>query len=237
MMDPSLADTITVKAPVWVWDGHWLPAVVIGPGLTPEFLVIRFEHGVSAPMPSINIRPRRPSLQGADIPSTIAALVADLARSRRRSPEAPNLAAARIAQPSAPQRLDGVSVLVVDDEADTCESLGILLETLGARATAATSARAALAMLDTLHPNAVVTDIRMPLEDGYFLARELRKWERNSKEHHLPLVALTGYGGTEDKSRFLTAGFDGHILKPVDLVELSRILGTLVTSRQEVRVL
>jgi len=233
-MGPSLADTIKVNAPVWVWDGHWLPAVVAGPGLTPEFLVVRFEHGVSAPMPFANIRPRRPNLRGADIPSTIAPLVADLARSGRHFPEAPNLAAARIAPPSAPQRLDGVSVLVVDDETDICEALGTLLEALGARAT---SARAALAIVDTLHPNAVVTDIRMPLEDGYFLARELRKRERDSKEHHLPLVALTGYGGTKDKNRFLTAGFDGHILKPIDPVELSRILGTLVTPRQEVRAL
>ena len=237
MMDPSLADTIKVNAPVWVWDGHWLAAVVAGPGLTSEFIVVRFEHGVSAPMPSGNIQPRRPSLRGADIPSTIAPLVADLARSGRRAPQAPNLAAAWIAPPSAPQRLDGVSVLVVDDEADICEALGTLLETLGARATAATSARAALAIVATQHPNAVVTDIRMPLEDGYFLARELRKRERDSKEHHLPLVALTGYGRTEDKSQFLTAGFDGHILKPIDLVELSKILGTLVTPRQEVRAL
>ncbi|MBV8358480.1 MAG: response regulator [Deltaproteobacteria bacterium] len=236
MMDPSLADTIKVNAPVWVWDGHWLPAVVVGPGLTSEFLVVRFEHGVSAPMPSANIRPRRPSLGGADSPSTIAPLVADLARSGRRSPEALNIAT-QIALLSAPQRLDGVSVLVVGDEADTCEAVGALLEALGARATAATSARAALAILDTLHPNAIVTDIRMPLEDGYFLARELRKRERNSKQHHLPLVALTGYGGREDKSQFLTAGFDGHILKPIDPVELSRILGTLVTPRQEVRAL
>jgi CheY-like chemotaxis protein len=236
-MDPSLADTIKITAPVWVWDGHWLPAVVVGPGLTPEFLVVRFEHGVSAPMPSANIRPRRPSLRGADIPSTIAPMVADLARSSHRSPEALNLAAAPIVPPTAPQRLDGVSVLVVDDEADTCEALGIILENLGARATAATSARAALAIVDKLRPNAVVTDIRMPLEDGYFLARELRKRERHSKEHHIPLVALTGYGGAEDRSQFLSAGFDGHVLKPINPVELSRILGTLVTPRQEVRAL
>ena len=125
-MGPSLADTIKVNTPVWVWDGHWLPAVVVGPGFTREFLVVRFEHGVSAPMPSANIRPRWPSLRGADTPSTIAALVADLARSRHRSPEALNLAAARTAQPSTPQRLDGVSVLVVDDEAYSCEALGTL---------------------------------------------------------------------------------------------------------------
>jgi CheY-like chemotaxis protein len=236
-MDPSLADTIKINTPVWVWAGHWLPAVVVGPGLTREFLVVCFEHGVSAPLLLANIRLRQPSFRGADMPSTIAPFIADLSRSHGRFSVAAYPAVARIANASAPPRLDGISVLVVDDEADACEALGTLLDSLGARTTAATSAQAALAVLDMLHPNAVVTDIRMPVEDGYFLARELRKREHDTKEHHLPLVALTGYGRTEDKSQILTAGFDGYILKPVDPVELSTILGTLVTPRQDVRAL
>jgi CheY-like chemotaxis protein len=236
-MGPSPADAIKVNTPVWVWDGHWLPAVVVGPGLTSEFLVVRFDHGVSAPLPSANIRRRRPSLRGTDIPSTIAPWVADLAQSHGCVPLIPYPAVAWSAKPSAPQRLDGISVLVVDDEPDACEALSTLLDSLGARATAATSARAALAMLKALHPNAVVTDIRMPVEDGYFLAGELRKRERDTNEAHLPLVALTGYGCAEDKGQFMTAGFDEHILKPVNPVQLSRILGTLVTPRREARTL
>jgi CheY-like chemotaxis protein len=98
----------------------------------------------------------------------------------------------------------------------------------------ATSVRAALAILDTLHPNAVVTDIRMPVEDGYFLAQELRKRERGATREHLPLVALTGYGRSEDRNKILMAGFDGYMLKPINPVELSTILGSLVTSPQEV---
>jgi hypothetical protein len=112
-MGPSLADSITIDAPVWVWDGHWLPAVVVGPGLSPDFLVVRFEHGVSAPVPSANIQPRQPSLGGADLPSSIAPLVAGLAREYGHVPEATFPAVARTPESSAPRRLDGVSVLVV----------------------------------------------------------------------------------------------------------------------------
>jgi CheY-like chemotaxis protein len=94
-------------------------------------------------------------------------------------------------------------------------------------------------MLDTLHPHAVVTDIRMPVEDGHFLARELRKREHDFSERHqhLPLIALTGYGGRRDKTQFLTAGFDGHILKPADPVELSTIIADLVVAPRAIRAL
>ena len=133
---------------------------------------------------------------------------------------------------SAP-RLDGLSILVVDDDPDTCDALQNLLGALGARVTAATSARTALAMLDTLKPDAIVSDIGMPVEDGYFLARELRKREQqNGKDGGTPLVALTAYGRVEDKVQILTAGFDSHAIKPVDPVELSAILRTCITSRR-----
>jgi hypothetical protein len=74
-MHPSSAEAIRANAAVWVWDGYWRPAVVIGPGRTGEFLVVRFEHGVSAPLPAANMRLRRPSLRGADMPSPIYGLV------------------------------------------------------------------------------------------------------------------------------------------------------------------
>jgi CheY-like chemotaxis protein len=133
---------------------------------------------------------------------------------------------------SAP-RLDGLSILVVDDDPDTCDALQNLLGALGARVTAATSARSALAMLDTLKPDAIVSDIGMPVEDGYFLARELRKREQqNGRDGGMPLIALTAYGRVEDKVQILTAGFDSHAIKPVDPVELSAILRTCITSRR-----
>ena len=136
------------------------------------------------------------------------------------------------ANASAP-RLDGLSILVVDDEPEAGDALKSLLESLGASASAATSAQAALATLKTLHFDAVISDVGMPIKDGYFLARELRKWEQETgRDSRMPLVALTAYGRVEYKVQILTAGFDSHAIKPVDPVELSTILETLITSRQ-----
>ena len=130
-----------------------------------------------------------------------------------------------------PQRLDGLSILVVDDDVDTCDALQNLLGALGASVNAATSARSALAMLDKLKPDAVISDIGMPVEDGYFFARELRKREQG-KDGGTPLVALTAFGRVEDKVQILTAGFDSHAIKPVDPVELSAILRNCIASRR-----
>ncbi len=131
-------------------------------------------------------------------------------------------------------RLDGLSILVVDDDLDTCEALRNLLGSLGASVTTATSARTALSILQTLNPDAVVSDIGMPIEDGYFLARELRRRERDRGKEGVPLVALTAYGRVEDKVQILTAGFDSHVVKPVDPVELSAILRTSISLRRGV---
>jgi len=134
------------------------------------------------------------------------------------------------------RRLDGRSILVVDDEPEAGDALKNLLGSLGASVAAATSAQAALATLKTLHFDAVISDIGMPIQDGYFLARELRKWEQETgRDGRMPLVALTAYGRVEDKVQILTAGFDSHAIKPVDPVELSTILETLITSRRDMR--
>ncbi|HEV3110941.1 MAG TPA: ATP-binding protein [Candidatus Binataceae bacterium] len=129
-------------------------------------------------------------------------------------------------------RLDGFSILVVDDDPNACEALENLLTSLGARVTAATSAQAALAMLDQLRPDAVVSDIGMPIHDGYFLARELRGREHAAgRDGRIPLIALTAYGRVEDKVKVFEAGFDNHMVKPVDPAELSAILSTVIASR------
>ena len=73
----------------------------------------------------------------------------------------------------------------------------------------------------------------MPLHDGFYLARELRKREQSaSKSDRVPLVALTAYGRVEDRVQILAAGFDSHAVKPVEPAELSTLLGTLVASRR-----
>ena len=73
----------------------------------------------------------------------------------------------------------------------------------------------------------------MPVQDGYFLAREMRKREEAAdRESRLPLVALTAYGRVEDKIKIFEAGFDNHVVKPVDPAELSAILGIAISSRR-----
>jgi hypothetical protein len=124
-MAPSLADTFIVNTPVWVWDGQWLPAVVVGPGLTREFLVVRFEHGVSGPLPSANMRSRQPALHGADMPPINAPLTAELAGSQGGFPS--------------------TSYRMVNDDAGAGQSSGALLDSLEVKASAATLAPAALA--------------------------------------------------------------------------------------------
>jgi CheY-like chemotaxis protein len=123
--------------------------------------------------------------------------------------------------------------MVVDDEREACDVLTKLLGSLGASVSAATSAQDALGKLAGAHLDAIVADIGMPVEDGSSLAREVRKRETDgSANGRIPLVALTAYGRVEDKVEILASGFDGHVVKPVDLAELSATIRSLVAARR-----
>jgi CheY-like chemotaxis protein/nitrogen-specific signal transduction histidine kinase len=115
---------------------------------------------------------------------------------------------------SAPARLDGVGVLVVEDDADAREVLRLILEGAGARVEAVGSVREALRAFDALRPDVLVSDIGMPDEDGYALIRQVRAREVDGAG--IPAIALTGYVGSEDEARLLAAGFQMHLRKPVD---------------------
>jgi signal transduction histidine kinase/ActR/RegA family two-component response regulator len=129
-------------------------------------------------------------------------------------------------------RLDGLSILVVDDEPEACEALTKLLGSLGARVYAEHSAEAALSMLDRTRPDAIVADIEMPVQNGFFFAREVRNREQDRKaDGRVPLIALTAYGRIEDKVKILASGFESHVVKPVDLAELSATIRTLIAAR------
>jgi signal transduction histidine kinase/CheY-like chemotaxis protein len=131
-------------------------------------------------------------------------------------------------------RLDGIAVLVVDDDPDACSALRELFRSLGAEVRIAGSAKAALAELETFHPEAVISDIGMPGEDGYFLAREIRNREQASGNgRRISLIALTAYGRLEDKLKILMGGFDSHTVKPVDPAEICAILKASITARKE----
>jgi len=123
-------------------------------------------------------------------------------------------------------RLDGLRIVVVDDSADGRALTSLILTQAGASVTAVASVREALQMLDVEPPDALVSDIGLPDEDGYGLIRQIRLYEA---EHggFLPAVALTGHARAEDRARILAAGFQAYVPKPVDPVELTAAIATI----------
>ena len=122
--------------------------------------------------------------------------------------------------------LDGLRVLVVDDEPDTRELLAAVLKGRGAAVTLAASAGEALQAIERETPHVLVSDIGMPGEDGYELISRVRALppERGG---NVPAAALTAYAREDDRIRALLAGFQIHIPKPVNPAELAAVVATL----------
>ncbi len=125
-----------------------------------------------------------------------------------------------------PARLDGLHVLVVDDEADTRELLTTMLEGCAARVSAASSALEGLALLQVGGVDLLVSDVSMPGVDGYELIRRIRALPPE-QGGQVPAVALTAYARGEDRTRSLLAGFQMHVPKPVEPAELVVVLASL----------
>ncbi len=121
------------------------------------------------------------------------------------------------------RELAGVSLLVLDDEADTRDMLQALLESRGAHVDVVTTVDACLASLATKQPDVLVSDVGMPGEDGYTLLERLRRRPRE-QGGRVPAIALTAYTRTEDRTRALRAGFDSHVPKPVEPQELVAVI-------------
>jgi PAS domain S-box-containing protein len=122
--------------------------------------------------------------------------------------------------------LKGVRVLVVDDEADARDLLGVVLNKCGAEVRIAASTREALTILNEWTPDVLVSDIGMPGEDGYELIHQVRARSHNAGGS-IPAAALTAYATAEDRLRVLTAGFQIHVAKPVEPVELIAVVASL----------
>jgi CheY-like chemotaxis protein len=122
--------------------------------------------------------------------------------------------------------LIGVHVLVVDDDPDARDLFRTVLEYCGALVTVVPTALDALAILDRVTPDAILTDVAMPNHDGYWLAEAVRKLpaERGGA---IPMVAITAHGERHGPERTLSAGFQAHLRKPLDPWELCRSLATL----------
>ena len=123
--------------------------------------------------------------------------------------------------------LEGVSVMVVDDEPDTREMLRIMIGQLGAEVRACASSEEAMRLLSEWQPDVIVSDIEMPGEDGYELIRKVRRSEANRGNGKVPAVALTAYGRVEDRMRALSAGYQMHIAKPAEPAELAMVIASL----------
>jgi CheY-like chemotaxis protein/two-component sensor histidine kinase len=128
-------------------------------------------------------------------------------------------AASGAAAPAPPPRR---RVLVVEDSADARQSLQMLLELAGHVVETSEDGPSGLAKLDAFRPEVALIDLGLPGFDGYTLARLARD---NPETRSIRLVAVTGYGQTEDRQRALAAGFDLHVTKPVDVSMLEELLG------------
>lgn len=128
--------------------------------------------------------------------------------------------------PAEPARLDGIHVLIVDDEQDAREMLSVILTQSGAVATVATGVADALDKLRLVKPDLLLSDIEMPNEDGYSLIRKVRVLGEN-EGRRIPAIALTAHARPADRLRALSEGYQMHMSKPVEPVELVLAIANL----------
>ena len=124
------------------------------------------------------------------------------------------------------QRLPSVHVLVVDDSSAIREMLTLLLEQQGATVTAVGTAEHALDLLERLRPDVLLSDLEMPVKDGFWLIGRVRALAPDLGGL-TPAACLTGRSSPEDRARILRAGFQYHIAKPVDMSRLIGVVGLL----------
>lgn len=123
--------------------------------------------------------------------------------------------------------LDGVRVLVVEDESDTRDFLRRFLSAYGASVVAAASAGEAMALVAEARPNLLVSDIGLPEVDGYELLRRLREMDP-SGAGGIPAIAMTAYARAEDRMLAFRAGYQAHLPKPVEPAQLLEAVAQLV---------
>ena len=115
-------------------------------------------------------------------------------------------------------------ILIVDDNQDSADSLAILLKLTGHEIHIAHDGLEAVEEAATFQPHTILLDIGLPRLNGYEAARRIREQPRHEG---VTLVALTGWGQEEDRRRSEEAGFDGHMIKPVDFAALTKLLAEL----------
>ena len=122
--------------------------------------------------------------------------------------------------------LEGLRILVVDDEVDARTLLTAMLERCGAQVVALGSAREGLESVESWMPDVLIANIGMPVEDGYGLIRKIRALPKE-RGGQTPALALTAYARTEDRARALSEGYQVHLAKPVDRFELAAVIAEI----------
>jgi len=214
-------------------DGHAVVSVADnGVGMSAEVLASVFDMFVQAPLPD------RRNDSGLGIGLTIARSLVEMhggtvsahsdgpgkgSELAVRLPLAGAGVAEVAARPAAPAPAPAglPRVLVVDDNVDAADSLGALLQMLGAEVLVVHDGKAALDSLDSYRPAVIFLDIGMPSMDGYEVARRMRG---RAEARDAKLIALTGWGQERDRLNSREAGFDHHLIKPADLGALRAVL-------------
>jgi CheY-like chemotaxis protein len=122
--------------------------------------------------------------------------------------------------------LDGLRILIVDDEADSRDLITAVLVQSGAEVKGCETASEALAAIQLWRPDLLISDIGMPVEDGYSLIKKVRELGEEQYEQ-IPAVALTAYASMEDRDRAISAGFQTHLAKPVEPEDLLTTIASL----------
>jgi PAS domain S-box-containing protein len=131
-------------------------------------------------------------------------------------------------------RLDRLRMIVIEDEPDARDLLVTILNQYGAEVRVAASAAEGMELLEQQKPDVLISDIEMPYEDGYSFIRKVRT-RSLEQGGQVPAIALTAHARTEDRLRALSAGFDAHVTKPIDLVELVTVIVSITRRADRVK--
>lgn len=135
----------------------------------------------------------------------------------------------RIRQPTT-NGLTGLRVLLVEDDADSREMLSAFLETHGINVSAVKSANEAIEQVSNFQPEVLISDVGLPERDGYDLVHDLRQLPATAGGA-IPAIALTGYASLQDREKAISAGFQEHLSKPVDVDDLIHVIRRLAPER------